>query len=295
MSLALASSVPSVAVFRDFLELTKPKVVLLMLLTALVGMLLASDSLPALALVVNATVGIALCAGGAAACNHLLEIKIDQRMRRTAARPLASGKLSSKAALLFALALIGAGTSLLVTQVNTITALLTLASVLGYALVYTLLLKHSTSQNIVIGGLSGAMPPALGWCAVSGSLSAEAWLLVLIIFIWTPPHFWALALHRQSDYARAAIPMLPNTHGAEYTRKQVLYYSFLLLPATLLPFAIAMSGWFYLLCASLAGGWFIWLAYQVKRCVAGADYALFKYSINYLAMLFLALLIDHWL
>ena len=283
------------AVLKDFFELTKPRVVLLMLLTVLVGMLLADTRLPELTLVLSALAGIALCAAGAAALNHLLEIRIDQRMRRTERRPLASGKLSPLAALLFALGLIAVGSSLLLLLVNPLTAWLTLASVLGYALVYTVFLKHSTPQNIVIGGLSGAMPPALGWAAASNSLSGEALLLVLIIFIWTPPHFWALALHRQKDYANTSIPMLTNTHGAAYTRKQVFYYSLLLIPASLMPFVVALSGWLYLAVAVAAGGYFLYLAYRLVRERKGADYALFKYSISYLAIVFMALLLDHWL
>ena len=283
------------SLLKDFLELTKPRVVLLMLLTALVGMLLAQEQLPDVALVANAMLGIALCAGGAAAINHLLDVQIDQKMRRTANRPLASGKQKPATALIFALALIASGGALLWTQVNALTTILTLASVLGYAVIYTVFLKHSTPQNIVIGGLSGAMPPALGWAAISNSLGAEPLILVLIIFIWTPPHFWALALHRQQDYANAQIPMLTNTHGDGFTRKQVFCYAVLLLPASLLPFAVALSGWFYLCCALAAGGWFLWLAYKLLRRQRGADYALFKFSISYLAMIFLALLIDHWL
>ncbi|MFL6607338.1 MAG: heme o synthase, partial [Pseudomonas sp.] len=236
----------SQAIWRDYLELTKPKVVVLMLITSLVGMFLATRAGVPWTVLVFGNLGIALCAGGAAAVNHVVDRRIDAVMARTHKRPLAEGRVSPAAALTFALALAVAGQAILLIFTNALTAWLTLASLLGYAVIYTGFLKRATPQNIVIGGLAGAAPPLLGWVAATGHVSAEPLLLVLIIFAWTPPHFWALAIHRKEEYAKADIPMLPVTHGVEYTRWQILFYTVLLVVVTVLPFAAGMSGWFYL-------------------------------------------------
>ena len=282
--------------WRDYLELTKPRVVALMLITALVGMFLASDGWVPWPVLLLGNLGIALCAGAAAAVNHVLDRRIDALMARTRQRPLVAGRVSPAAALLFALALALAGQALLLAFTNALTAWLTLASLLGYALVYTGFLKRATPQNIVIGGLAGAAPPMLGWTAVTGRLDAEALLLVLIVFAWTPPHFWALAIHRKADYARAEIPMLPVTHGVQYTRLHILLYTLILFAVSLLPFVIRMSGPLYLLGALLLGARFLdwaWALYRDSRPQAALR--TFKYSIAYLFALFILLLVDHHL
>lgn len=282
--------------WRDYLELTKPRVVALMLITALVGMFLASDGWVPWPVLLLGNLGIALCAGAAAAVNHVLDRRIDALMARTRQRPLVAGRVSPAAALTFALALALAGQALLLAFTNALTAWLTLASLLGYALVYTGFLKRATPQNIVIGGLAGAAPPMLGWTAVTGRLDAEALLLVLIIFAWTPPHFWALAIHRKADYARAEIPMLPVTHGEPYTRLHILLYTLILFAVSLLPFVIHMSGPLYLLGALLLGARFLdwaWALYRDSRPQAALR--TFKYSIAYLFALFILLLVDHHL
>lgn len=282
--------------WRDYLELTKPRVVALMLITALVGMFLASDGWVPWPVLLLGNLGIALCAGAAAAVNHVLDRRIDALMARTRQRPLVAGRVSPAAALLFALALALAGQALLLAFTNALTAWLTLASLLGYALVYTGFLKRATPQNIVIGGLAGAAPPMLGWTAVTGRLDAEALLLVLIVFAWTPPHFWALAIHRKADYARAEIPMLPVTHGEQYTRLHILLYTLILFAVSLLPFVIRMSGPLYLLGALLLGARFLdwaWALYRDSRPQAALR--TFKYSIAYLFALFILLLVDHHL
>ena len=281
---------------RAFYALTKPRVVSLILLTAVIGMFLATPAMVPPRLLVAATLGIALVAGAAAAINCLVERKIDALMRRTRWRPLARGELGTRETLVFA-ALIGAtGLWLLAYYVNELTMWLTLATFVGYAVVYTILLKPATPQNIVIGGASGAMPPVLGWAAVTGEVSTEAMLLFLIIFAWTPPHFWSLALYRTEDYARAGVPMLPVTHGAHYTRLQVLLYTLILFAVSLLPYVVQMSGLAYLLAAVALGGVFI--AYALRIYFAYSDAVAqrtFRYSIAYLALLFTALLVDHYL
>lgn len=282
--------------WRDFLELTKPKVVVLMLITSLVGMFLATRAGVPWTVLLFGNLGIALCAGGAAVVNHVLDRRIDALMARTCKRPVAKGRVAPLPALAFALALAIAGMALLLAFTNPLTAWLTLASLLGYAVVYTGFLKRATPQNIVIGGLAGAAPPLLGWVAVSGHLSAEPLLLVLIIFAWTPPHFWALAIHRKEEYAKAEIPMLPVTHGEHYTKLHILLYSLVLLAVSLLPYAIHMSGPLYLACALLLGLRFVqwaWVLYRGTR--PHAAIGTFKYSIAYLFLLFIALLVDHYL
>ena len=279
----------------DYYALCKPRVIWLMLLTVVVGMLLATTELVHPQLLLMTNLGIACCAAGAAAFNHLLEMQIDQRMYRTRHRPVASGRVSLTRASGFALVMIGSGSALLYFQVNPLTTWLTLATVVGYALIYTCLLKRRTPQNIVIGGLSGAMPPALGWAAVTNTVTAEAWLLVLIIFLWTPPHFWALAIHRVQDYRRVDIPMLTNTHGEDFTRLQILLYSILLALATIFPYIIGMSGVLYFYAALLLNAIFIKLAFDTYQAKTSAALRLFRYSISYLTLLFVALLADHWI
>ncbi|MFK8332018.1 heme o synthase [Pseudomonas sp. BJa5] len=282
--------------WRDYLELTKPKVVVLMLITSLVGMFLATRAGVPWAVLLFGNLGIACCAAGAAVVNHVVDRRIDALMARTHKRPLAEGRVAPAAALTFALLLALAGMTLLLLFTNALTAWLTLASLLGYAVIYTGFLKRATPQNIVIGGLAGAAPPLLGWVAVSGHISAEPLLLVLIIFAWTPPHFWALAIHRKEEYAKADIPMLPVTHGEHYTKVHILLYTLVLLAVSLLPFAIHMSGPLYLACALLLGVRFLqwaWVLYRGSRPHAAIK--TFKYSIWYLLLLFIALLVDHYL
>lgn len=283
------------AIWRDYLELTKPRVVLLMLITSLVGMFLATRAGVALEVLVFGNLGIALCAGAAAAVNHVVDRRIDSMMARTLKRPVTSGRISPVAALLFALILAVAGMALLLAFTNALAAWLTLASLIGYAVIYTGFLKRATPQNIVIGGLAGAAPPLLGWVAVTGQISAEALLLVLIIFAWTPPHFWALAIHRKAEYATADIPMLPVTHGEHYTKVHIVLYTLMLLAVSLLPFAIHMSGLVYLVAALVLGARFLhWslILYQDRQPNAAIN--TFKYSIWYLLLLFVALLVDHY-
>ena len=284
------------ASWRDYVELTKPRVVVLMLITALVGMFLATRAGVPWTVLLFGNLGIGLCAGAAAAVNHVVDRRIDGLMARTHKRPLADGRIAPMAALAFALLLAVLGMSVLLVFTNALTAWLTLASLLGYAVLYTGFLKRATPQNIVIGGLAGAAPPLLGWVAVTGQITAEPLLLVLIIFAWTPPHFWALAIHRKEEYAKAAIPMLPVTHGEAYTKLHILLYTWVLLAASLLPFAIHMSGLLYLACALLLGLGFVrwaWVLYRGTRPHAAIK--TFKYSIGYLFALFIALLVDHYL
>ncbi|WP_017939438.1 heme o synthase [Zestomonas thermotolerans] len=284
------------ASWRDFLELTKPKVVVLMLITSLVGMFLATRAGVPWTVLLFGNLGIALCAGAAAAVNHVVDRRIDAIMARTHKRPVTAGRLSPRAALLFALVLAVLGQALLLVFTNPLTAWLTLASLLGYAVLYTGFLKRATPQNIVIGGLAGAAPPLLGWVAVTGHLSAEPLLLVLIIFAWTPPHFWALAIHRKEEYAKADIPMLPVTHGEYYTKVHILLYTLILLAVSLLPFVIHMSGPLYLAGALLLGGRFLYWAWVLYRdSKPHAAIRTFKYSVAYLFLLFIALLVDHYL
>jgi protoheme IX farnesyltransferase len=279
----------------QFWALTKPRVVALIVFTAVIGMFLAAPGLPPLDAVVFGTLGIALVAGSAAAINCLVERSIDALMARTRARPLPRGEVSSLQTLAFACCIGAAGLAILYAKVNALTMWLTLATFIGYAVVYTVLLKPATPQNIVIGGASGAMPPVLGWAAVADNVAPEALLLFLIIFAWTPPHFWSLALYRAKEFAKAGLPMLPVTHGSEYTRLQILLYTVLLLAATLLPYAIRMSGLIYLVAAIALGAVFV--GYAIALLVRYSDELArrsFRYSIFYLAALFSALLLDHY-
>jgi protoheme IX farnesyltransferase len=281
---------------RAFYALTKPRVVSLIVFTAVIGMFLATPDMVPPQILFAGTLGIALVAGAAAAINCLVEQNIDALMQRTRWRPLPRGELTTLQTLIFAGAIGGLGLWILAQFVNTLTMWLTLGTFVGYAVIYTLLLKPATPQNIVIGGASGAMPPVLGWAAVTGEVSTEALLLFLIIFVWTPPHFWSLALYRTNDYARAGVPMLPVTHGRQYTALQVLLYTLILFATTLLPYVIRMSGMVYLVSALVLGGLFI--AYAVRIYVAYSDAAAqkaFRYSIAYLSFLFAALLVDHYL
>jgi len=280
---------------RAFYSLTKPRVVSLIVFTAVIGMLLATPGMVPLPLLLAATAGIAMVAGAAAAVNCLVEQGIDAVMLRTRWRPLARGELNAAQTLVFAGLLGGAGLWLLYHFVNELTMWLTAATFVGYAVVYTLILKPATPQNIVIGGASGAMPPVLGWAAVTGEVSTDAMLLFLIIFAWTPPHFWSLALYRTEDYARAGVPMLPVTHGKGYTRLQVLLYTLVLFAATLLPYVTRMSGAIYLAAALALGG--LYVAHALRIQFAYSDLVArraFRYSIVYLAALFAALLVDHY-
>ncbi|HYR35609.1 MAG TPA: heme o synthase [Burkholderiales bacterium] len=281
---------------QEFFALTKPRVVSLIVFTAVIGMFLATPGMVAFQPLVFGAIGIALVAGAAAATNHLLEQRIDALMARTRKRPLPMGRLNSAEALAFAVVVAAAGLALLYSLVNPLTMWLTLASFVGYAIVYTLLLKPHTPQNIVLGGAAGAMPPVLGWTAVTGEVSADALLLFLIIFLWTPPHFWSLALYRRNEYAKAGVPMLPVTHGERYTRRQVLLYTVVLFAVSLLPFCTHMSGLLYLAAALALGG--VFLAYAARLYQSYSDrlaHATFRYSIVYLALLFAALLVDHYL
>jgi protoheme IX farnesyltransferase len=281
---------------RQFYVLTKPRVVQLIVFCAVIGMLLAEPGWPDWRVVLPASLGIWLVAAAAAVFNCLIEQRIDARMARTAWRPTAKGELTLTQTLLFAALLCAFGSLVLWWWVNALTMWLTLATFVGYAIVYTMYLKPATPQNIVIGGASGAMPPMLGWAAMRGDVGAEAWLLVLIIFVWTPPHFWALALYRADDYARAGLPMLPVTHGNEFTRLQILLYTLVLFAASLLPFVQGMSGVPYLLAAAALGAWFLVLATRLWRHYSEAlARRTFRYSIWYLAWLFAALLIDHYI
>ncbi|QEY60567.1 protoheme IX farnesyltransferase [Metapseudomonas lalkuanensis] len=284
------------ASWRDYLELTKPKVVVLMLITSLVGMFLATRAGVPWTVLLFGNLGIGLCAGAAAAVNHVVDRRIDSIMARTLKRPVVNGRVSPVAALSFAFVLAVLGQALLLAFTNELTAWLTLASLVGYAVLYTGFLKRATPQNIVIGGLAGAAPPLLGWVAVTGHMSAEPLLLVLIIFAWTPPHFWALAIHRKEEYAKADIPMLPVTHGEHYTKVHILLYTLVMFAVSLLPYVIHMSGVLYLACAVALGARFLqwaWVLYRDSKPHAAIK--TFKYSIAYLFLLFIALLVDHYL
>jgi protoheme IX farnesyltransferase len=281
---------------RDYLALTKPRVVSLIVFTAVVGMFLAVPGLPPLSALVWGTLGIALAAASAAAINHVLDARIDAEMARTRHRPLPQGTLPESYALSFAFVLGSASMLILALLVNGLTAVLTFFSLIGYAVLYTVWLKRATPQNIVIGGAAGAAPPVLGWTAVTGSLHPDALLMFLIIFAWTPPHFWALAIARRDEYARVRIPMLPVTHGVAYTKQFIWYYTVLLSVVTVLPYLSGMSGLIYLATALLLDAVFLrhaWLLLRTGR--ADLPMRTFKYSIQYLALLFAALLIDHYL
>ena len=281
---------------RAFYALTKPRVVSLIVFTAVIGMFLAAPGMVPPRLLLAATLGIALVAGAAAAINCLVEQKIDALMQRTRWRPLPRGQLSTAQTLAFATMIGTLGLWILARFVNELTMWLTVGTFVGYAIIYTLVLKPATPQNIVIGGASGAMPPVLGWAAVTGQVSTEAMVLFLIVFAWTPPHFWSLALYRTQDYARAGVPMLPVTHGQHYTRLQVLLYTFILFGASLLPYVVRMSGVVYLLAALALGAVFISYALRIYFAYSDAvAQKTFRYSIAYLAFLFSALLVDHYL
>jgi heme o synthase len=291
---ATAHSIPGIGV--QFWRLTKPRVVSLIVFTAVIGMLLAVPGTPAPQLLVFATLGIALVAGAAAAFNCLVEQKIDATMARTRGRPTVSGTISSAQVMIFAGAVGGLGLAILWHAVNPLTMWLTLATFVGYAVIYTVILKPATPQNIVIGGASGAMPPVLGWAAMTGDVTYQPLLLFLIIFAWTPPHFWALALYRRHEYARAGVPMLPVTHGEAFTKLHLLLYTLLLTAATLLPFASGMAGFFYLGIALVLDAAFLGYAVAIWRHYSDAlAKRTFAYSIFYLAMLFAALMVDHYL
>ncbi len=292
----MISSAKHRPLWRDYLELCKPRVVALMLLTSLIGMLLATPGFVPLDIIVLGNLGIALCAGSAATINHLVDRRIDLKMQRTHNRPIAKGRVEPQQALWFALATGLLGMAILLFFINALTAWLTLASLLGYALIYTLFLKRATPQNIVIGGLAGAAPPLLGWTAVTNSLDGHGLLLVLIIFAWTPPHFWALAVHRKDDYAKADIPMLPVTHGERYTKLHILLYTIILCVVTLLPYLTGMFNWLYLLGAVVLGAGFIyWSLVMLLGKNPESAMETFKYSIIYLMALFIVMLLDHYL
>jgi len=290
---------PSASRWQQFYQLTKPRVVQLIVFCAVIGMVLAVPGLPSLpewGVMAAATVGIWLVAGAAAAFNCLIEQQIDSKMKRTAWRATAKGELSRARTLLFSGGLCVLGMGVLLVFVNVLTMWLTFATFVGYAVIYTVILKPMTPQNIVIGGASGAMPPVLGWAAMRGEVGPEAMLLCLIIFLWTPPHFWALALYRTEDYRKAGLPMLPVTHGAEFTRLQVFLYTWILFAATLLPFLTGMSGWLYLVSAVILGLWFCLYAWQLWREYSDElARATFRFSILHLSLLFAALLLDHYL
>jgi len=286
------------ASWKDYLELTKPKVVLLILITAVVGMFLATPNMVPWNILIIATIGIGFAAGGAAVVNHVVDQKIDSIMARTLKRPIATGKISDKNAIIFAIVLSISSMLMLYFYINPLTAVLTFFGLVGYAFVYTMYLKRATPQNIVIGGLSGAIPPLLGWTAVDGyggDIHPHALLLVLIVFVWTPPHFWALAIFRRDEYAKANIPMLPVTHGIDFTKTNIILYTLLLIFAGLLPYLTHMSGLVYLISSSILG--LIFLGYSVKLKLSDERKIAmdtFKYSIHYLFLMFIALLVDHY-
>ena len=297
----MSSPAPHVAAaaptrWRSFYELTKPRVVMLIVFTSIVGTLLAVPGFPPLEALIFGNLGVGLAAASAAVINHVLDERIDAQMSRTKRRPLPTGKMSARAALLFALALCVMSMAILWWLVNPLTAMLTFASLIGYAVIYTVWLKRATSQNIVIGGAAGAAPPVLGWAAVTNSVDPNALLLFLIVFVWTPPHFWALAIARKDEYAKVGIPMLPVTHGVPFTRLQVVLYTLLLTAVTLMPFVTGMSGLLYLGAALVLNGMFIWYALAMKLTErAHLPMKVFRFSITYLMWLFAALLVDHYL
>lgn len=293
------ATAPLPSTWRQFYALTKPRVVQLIVFCALIGMVLAVPGVPSwaqLQLAALASLGIWLVAGAAAAFNCVVEQQIDAKMRRTAWRPTARGELSNVQTLGFSAVLCGIGSAILYVWVNPLTMWLTFATFVGYAVIYTVILKPLTPQNIVIGGASGAMPPVLGWAAMTGVVAPEALILFLIIFLWTPPHFWALALYRVEDYRKSGLPMLPVTHGSEFTRLQILLYTFVLFAACLMPFIMRMSGWFYLVAALLLSAGFCGYAFALWREYSdGLARKTFRFSLIHLSLLFAALLIDHYL
>src|ERR1700722_976672 len=281
--------------WRDFIELTKPKVSLLIVFTAIVGMVLASPGMVPLPALVFGTLGIAMASGSAATLNHILDRRVDKQMARTRRRPLATGSLQTRQALLFAGVLCIGSMIVLWLSAGSLCALLTFGSVIGYAVIYTGWLKHATPQNIVIGGAAGAAPPVLGWVAVTHSIDAQALVLFMIIFMWTPPHFWSLAIARRDEYAKVGIPMLPVTHGIPYTRRQILFYTVLLILCTLIPVAIDMSGLIYLAAALVLDARFLYLAFALQRGVRpDLPIRTFRFSITYLMALFGAFIADHY-
>ena len=281
--------------WRDYLELCKPKVVALMILTSVIGMVLATQQPVPLSILIFGNLGIALCAGSAAAVNHIVDRHVDDKMARTLNRPIAQGRITPRQAILFALITGLLGMAILLVFTNVLTAWLTLASLVGYAFIYTMFLKRATPQNIVIGGLAGAAPPLLGWTAVTGEIHHNALLLVLIIFAWTPPHFWALAIHRKDEYAKAKIPMLPVTHGERYTKINILLYTLLLIIVTTMPYLTGMFGWLYLVSSLLLGLGFLYWAIVMLRSEGGnSGMKTFQYSIVYLMVLFAVMLVDHY-
>jgi protoheme IX farnesyltransferase len=285
------------ATWRDYFDLCKPRVIALLVITAMVGVLLASPpgELSLFILVVS-SIGIGLGSAAGAAINQLVERETDAEMARTENRPLPKGRVDQQHAFIFSMLLAASSVFILTAWINVLTAVLTFASMIGYAVIYTMYLKKATPQNIVIGGLAGAMPPLLGWVSVTNSIDPQGLLLVLIIYTWTPPHFWALAIHRRDDYAKVNLPMLPVTHGIEFTKYSILGYTIIMILVTLLPYLIFMSGWFYLLCSSLLNLYFL---YMVLRLMFGkgenAAMKTFVYSINYLLLLFVSMVIDHYL
>jgi protoheme IX farnesyltransferase len=282
--------------WRQYWVLTKPRVTQLAVFCAIIGMFLATPGMVPWSILIGGSIGIWLLAGAAFAVNCLIEQAVDAKMRRTAWRPSATGEITPFQIIIFSCGLGGAGMVVLWFYTNPLTMWLTFATFVGYAVIYTWYLKPATPQNIVIGGLSGAMPPALGWVAVTNQLSAEAWLLVLIIFVWTPPHFWALALYRREDYVQAGLPMLPVTHGEKFTLLNILLYTLILLAASILPYVYGMSGIFYLVSAIILSGIFIYYAIRLYQNYSDQlARKTFKYSISYLALLFAAILIDHYL
>ncbi len=292
----MSVNIHTITDWRDYYELTKPRVVMLIVFTAIVGMFLAVPGWPGLAPLVLGTAGIGLAASGAAVFNHILDARIDIHMLRTRGRPLPQGRVSEPGALTFASLLCVASMIILWFGVNALTAVLTFFSLIGYAVIYTVYLKRATPQNIVIGGAAGAAPPLLGWVAVTGEVHSSALLLFLIIFVWTPPHFWALAIARKDEYAKVGIPMLPVTHGEAYTRLNILLYTILLVAITVVPYLTGMSGLIYLITAMILGGMFLNQAIQMMRHPKDPERAMqtFKFSITYLGFLFAALLIDHY-
>jgi len=293
----VTATVETYTSWRDYYELTKPRVVMLIVFTAIVGMFASVPGWPGAMPLVFGTLGIGLASSSAAVFNHVLDARIDIQMMRTRGRPLPQGKLTEKSALTFASGLCVISMIILWFLVNPLTAVLTLLSLIGYAVVYTVWLKRATPQNIVIGGAAGAAPPVLGWTAVTNELHSGALLLFLIIFVWTPPHFWALAIARKEEYAKVDIPMLPVTHGDAYTRLNILLYTILLVLVTILPYLIGMSGIIYLLSALVLDAWFLYYAVQMYRDRDDLELPMktFKYSISYLGFLFAAILIDHYL
>lgn len=294
-SQSVAKAVNRTSVWKDYLELCKPRVVALMILTTIAGMFLAAPGMISWQVLLIGNLGIALAAGSAAVINHVIDRNIDVLMRRTERRPIVQGRITPKQALTFSLVIGVTGITLLAAFVNGLTALLTFITLIGYAIVYTVYLKHATPQNIVIGGLAGAAPPLLGWVAVTGHIGLGGLILLAIIFVWTPPHFWALAIHRFEDYAKAKVPMLPNTHGIRYTKINIIVYTLVLFVVSLLPFFVHMSGVIYLLAAVLMGAWFVYLSIKLYRTDdRQVAMRVFRYSICYLMGLFVAMLLDHY-